>query len=491
MPFRSITRFITIATLTLGVLFGCSKNTDSSNDVVEEEQALQGLAADDVDTESDDVDDAHATEKDSEEDAEQKAAKEAQEVDASEVAIASKALKQFGTGLYQQLHATDGDKNLAISPWSIQSALVMTAAGAKGNTLAQMLYSLGFVQLADDPAVMQTAFAALSSELLRSAVQAQDPDDDDDDDSDEEDSDDDELILHAANAIWVADQLRSSLRADFEKTLKDIHQAQVHNASFKNDADTARQTINDWIAKHTDDKIQNLLPPGAVDNMTSMVLTNAIAFDADWTQPFEKKNTRKKPFRLLSGDTVDVKLMNQRLERGSYWESDHFAAVALPYEAGDYAMSLVVPHEGQFVAVRDALFENGYERVFIPATERRTEIVEVHLPRFEFRWHNSLRSALKALGMENAFDDRADFSRMFTEESHLISNVIHEVYIEVDEEGTEAAAATGVMVSTTSMPAEPPKVYEVRADRPFLFAIHDIKTNTPVFLGQVMNPVEK
>lgn len=487
MPLRSIL----IATFALSALVGCSKNTDAGADVVEEEQAQQGPATDAIDTATDNADAAPNAENAAKEGTENDTGKEAVDVDASEVAIASKALKQFGTGLYQQLQTTDGENNLAISPWSIQSALIMTAAGAKGNTLAQMLYSLGFVQLADDPAVMQTAFAALSNELLRAAVQAQDPDDDDDDDDDQDDSDDDGLILHAANAIWVADQLRSSLREDFEQTLKDIHHAEVNNAPFQNDADAARQTINRWIATHTDDKIKDLLPPGAVDRMTSMVLTNAIAFDADWTHPFDEKNTRKKPFRLLSGDTVDVQLMNQRLQRGSYWEADHFAAVALPYEAGDYAMSVVVPHEGQFVAVRDALFENGYESVFIPAADRRTEIVNVFLPRFTFRWRSSLTTALKALGMENAFDNRADFSRMFTEESHLISDVIHEVYIEVDEEGTEAAAATGVIVSTTSMPAEPPKVYDVRADRPFLFAIHDIKTNTPVFLGQVVNPVEK
>lgn len=488
MPLRSIL----IVTLALTAIVGCSKNTDSAAGVVEDEQTQQSPVADDVDAIADTLDDADVVQKDGKKDTDDV---EIDEVDAAEVAIASKALKQFGTSLYKELHASEANQNIAISPWSIQSALIMTAAGAKGNTLAQMLYSLGFVQLADDPAVMQTAFAALSHELLRTAVQAPDPGDDDDDgddDGDDHDDDsDDDLILHAANAIWVADQLRSSLRADFEKTLKDIHQAEVNSAPFKEDADEARKTINRWIATHTDEKIENLLPPGSVDDMTSMVLTNAIAFDADWAHPFDKNNTRKKPFRLLDGQSVDVQLMNQQIQRSSYWEDEHFAAVALPYESGDYAMSVVVPHDGQFAGVLDQLFENGYESIFIPAADRRTEIVDVSLPRFEFRWRSSLTSALKTLGMENAFDNRADFSRMFEKDSHLISDVIHEVYIEVDEEGTEAAAATGVIISTTSMPAEPPKVYDVHADRPFLFAIHDIKTNTPVFLGQVTNPVEK
>lgn len=481
MVFRSII----ISALALSVLFGCSKNTDSGPDVVEEEQAKQGPAVDDATTDAPD---------DEEDNAQKETEQESDELDASKVTIASKALTQFGTGLYKQLLVDDENANLAISPWSVQSALIMTAAGAKGNTLAQMLYSLGFVQLADDPAVMQTAFAALSKELLRTAVRATEDDQDEnqeaEDDQDETQEAEDDLILRAANAIWVADQLRDSLRADFESTLKDIHQAEVHNAAFQEDADQARETINRWIAKNTDDKIEDLLPAGSVDNMTSMVLTNAIAFDADWTHPFDKKNTRKEPFRLLDGESVDVQLMNQKIDRGSYWEDDHFAAIALPYEAGDYAMSIVVPHEGQFVAVRDALFENGYESVFVPAADRRTEIVNVFLPRFEFRWRNSVTEALKALGMENAFDDRADFSRMFDEQSHKISDVIHEVYIEVDEEGTEAAAATGIVIATTSMPVEPPKVYDVRADQPFLFAIHDTETNTPVFLGQVMNPLD-
>lgn len=463
-----------ILTIALATLVGCSKKTgEKSADAVDKEQA-QDLVQDAPDEDA--------------------ANEHAQEPDA---AMARDALQRFGTSIFQELSRDKEDENIAISPWSIESALVMTAAGAKSDTLAQMLYTLGFVNLADNPAGMQQSFAALSEGLLERATKATDApsadeaDADDADDAEEQrddDADDAESILHAANAIWVADQLRDNLRDSFESTLKEHHHAEVHDAAFQEDADAARGVINAWIAEHTLDKIQELLPSGSIDDRTRIVLTNAIAFDADWTDAFNKDLTETKPFHTLDGETVDVDLMHREFNKASYWEDENFHAVELPYEDGDYAMSVVVPVEGKWDAVRAQLIDDGFEAVF--STDRAEEKVNVYLPRFKFRWNRSLRDALQELGMENAFDDRADFSALFKEGSHAITDVIHEVYIDVDEEGTEAAAATGAVVGVTSAPMDPPKIYEVRADRPFLFAIHDTETNTPIFMGQVTNPTE-
>lgn len=458
-------RFTLPVLFLLAALVGCSKTNEKRTDVVEEESARANTDTDET-PDSDASADARPEEK------------------APNAQMANAALQQFGTKLYQELNQGNENDNLAISPWSVESALVMVAAGAKGHTLAQMLYTLGFVHIADDPDAMQTSFSALSKQLLESANKAAD----DDEDAADENND---LILHAANAIWVADHLRKELRPAFETGLKEHHAAEVHEAPFKENADDARKAINQWVAKNTDDKITELLPPSSVDAMTSIVLTNAIAFDADWTDAFDKKNTKKAPFHLLNGKSVEADLMYREFNRASYWETEDFHAVALPYESGNYAMSIVVPNEGQFDKVRAYLFDNGFESVFVAKDQRAHETVKVYLPRFQFRWKSSLNYALKQLGMENAFDDRADFSKMFKESSHRISDVVHEVYIDVDEEGTEAAAATGAVISVTSVRVDEPKIYEVRADRPFLFAIHEVATNAPIFMGHVTNPKAK
>lgn len=476
-------RSLLIATLAVATLVGCSKKTgEKDTDTVTEDQA-QDLAADDTQ----DALDAAAEDADNAPDAE----------------MASAALQRFGTSIFQELSRDQEDENLAISPWSIESALVMTAAGAKGDTLAQMLYALGFVHLADNPDGMQQSFAELSEQLLERATKASPDADEDSTEEDAENADDSEesaeddaaeedvdvaSILHAANAIWVDHNLRDELQKDFQTTLEKHHKAEVHDATFQEDAEAARTTINDWIAKNTRQKIEELLPSGSVDDATRIVLTNAIAFDADWTDAFDKDLTETKPFHTLDGETVDVDLMHRKFNKAAYWEGDNFHAVELPYEDGNFAMSIVVPTEGKWSDVRNQLIEEGFEDVF--STDRAQEKVDVYLPRFQFRWNRSLSDALQALGMENAFDGRADFSALFSEGSHAITEVIHEVYIDVDEEGTEAAAATGAVVGVTSAPMDPPKVYEVRADRPFLFAIHDTESNTPIFLGQVTDPTQ-
>jgi len=393
-------------------------------------------------------------------------------------AAAAKAVRTFGAELYRSLQSQSGkEANLALSPWSVENALIMTAAGAKGDTLAQMLSTLGFGIYADSPESMQTSFADLSKSMLENAREYE-----------EDGSRDDDTILQAANAIWVANELKPKLRPEFQGILRDVHQAEINTAPFRSDAEGARETINKWVADHTDDKIEDLLPGGFIRPSTSMVLTNAVAFDADWMHAFDEKLTKEEDFHRLDGTTSRVRMMNQRINSASYWTGDNFIGVALPYEGGDYAMSIVVPEAGHFAQVRDVLFQDGWETVFPSRNNWSEGQAQVALPKFKFRWSGQLAEVLKGMGMEHAFDGRANFTGMFSEGNEVISQVIHEVYIDVDEDGTEAAAATGVGMMRTSMPMEPPMIQTIRADRPFLFIIQDTASGTPVFMGQVVDP---
>lgn len=397
----------------------------------------------------------------------------------TEPATAATAVQTFGVQLYHDLQKRSAsEQNLAISPWSVESALMMTAAGAKGDTLAQLMSGLGFITFADSPASMHTSFAALNRQLIEHALEDGESGDDDDD-----------YIFSVANAVWVAEHLRQDLRPEYQATLRDIHGAEITSAPFRENPEGARETINEWVEEKTDDKIEDLIGEGIITRDTSLVLTNAIAFDADWHVPFKEEQTRDVPFHPLAGDPHDVDMMHQNLERARYWEGQGFVGVELLYEDERYAMSVVVPQEGQFSQVRDQLFaDDGYSRIFPATADRSFERVNVALPKFKFSWSGTLADTLKAMGIEHAFDNRADFSRMFIDGDERISEVIHEVYIEVDEEGTEAAAATAVVMTRTSavIHQDPPK--EVRADRPFLFVIHDTATSTPVFMGQVIVP---
>lgn len=392
---------------------------------------------------------------------------------------AAAAVRQFGASLYQQLQGDAArEGNLAISPWSIESAMLMTSVGAHGNTLSELLHGLGFGSFDEDAASAHKSFGALTSALLESARE-----------TDYDGEKDDDRIFNAANSIWVAEQLRSDLRPEFQSTLRDIYLAEVHNAPFQTDTEAARKRINHWVEEKTDDKIEDLISEGILSPDTSMVLTNAVSFDADWQYQFEESNTRDDQFFRLDDSTSTVRMMHQTLENTRYWEGEHFVGVELPYEDGAYAMSVLVPTAGNFTNVRDSLFaDGGFDALFPATADRQNERVEVALPKFKFRWSNSLAEALKGIGIQDAFTRNADFSGMFVQGRELISDVIHEVYIDVDEDGTEAAAATAVVMMRATAVAPQARPKQVRADRPFLFVIHDTDTRTPVFMGQVTDP---
>jgi serpin B len=370
----------------------------------------------------------------------------------------------FALDLYAELRAA-GSGNLLFSPYSISQALAMTWAGADGETAAQMVATLGFP--ADQPAV-NAAFAALNADLIARGSGGEG-----------------EGALRVANALWGEQTypFSEAYSAEIERS----YGAGLQETDFAGAPEAAREEINAWVAEQTEDRIQDIVPPGVITELTRLVLANAIYFYGPWRDTFEPSDTEDDTFNLLDGGTVTVPFMSQQ-ETFPYAAGDGWQAIELPYEQEGFAMTILLPDEGTYDA-----FEEGLDAATLDAALGQLDWTDVvlHLPKFEFTFGESLADALKAMGMTDAFDpDLADFSGMVDgtpPEQLSIGNVLHKAFISVDEEGTEAAAATAVIVGATSA-APPEDPLEVWVDRPFLFAIRDTVTGTLLFLGRVLDP---
>ncbi len=370
----------------------------------------------------------------------------------------------FALDLYAALRA-NAPGNLLFSPYSISQALAMTFAGAAGETAAQMTRTLGFTLPAT---ALNEAFAALNADLTVRGADG-----------------DGEGALRIANALWGEQGYPFSEAWSAE--LERAYGAGLRETDFAGAPDAAREEINDWVAEQTEDRIQDIVPQGAITEMTRLVLANAIYFYGPWRDTFEPSDTADDVFHLLDGGTVTVPFMFQQ-QSFPYAAGDGWQAIELPYEQEGFAMTILLPDEGTFEAYDDGLDAASLNDAI---GQLAWADVELYLPKFRFDYAESLADALKALGLTDAFDaDRADFSGMVEgtpPEPLAISDVLHKAFIGIDEEGTEAAAATAVIVGATSA-APPPEPLEVRVDRPFLFAIRDTVTGTLLFLGRVLDP---
>ena len=257
--------------------------------------------------------------------------------------------------------------------------------------------------------------------------------------------------------------------------------AGVRVVDYQANAEGARRAINRWVAERTNDKIPELIPTGVLDSATRLVLTNAIYLHAAWAEPFDTKATTDAPFTRLDRSAVTARLMRQTGTFG-YAAGDGWQAVEVPYAGFELVMDVVIPDAGRFAAV-EAQLTAGIGQFVTPMSSAS---LLLGLPRFTFRTQAQLVDALKAMGIETLFDpDRADLSAISTAEKLYVSDVLHEAYIAVTESGTEAAAATAVVMKATAAPATP---REVLADRPFLFAIRDRDTGAVLMLGRVLDP---
>jgi serpin B len=365
---------------------------------------------------------------------------------------------RFALDLYARLRTGPSD-NLFFSPGSLSTALAMTYAGAKGQTAEQMA---------------QVLHARLPQEKLHRAFG--------------------DLPrywgvggkgrgyrLSVANRLWG--QQGSHFQRGFLDLTREHYGAELALVDFARQPDQARQWINAWIEEQTQDKIQDLIPPGVLGPMTRLVLTNAIYFKGDWTEPFRKEMTQVSPFHISTSQKTEVPLMYQQ-DDFRYWEGGGLKVLELPYSEGDLAMLVLLPDETDGLPALEAKLTADNLSRWQSGLRKRE--VRVLLPRFKLDSQFQLAEVLKAMGMTRAFTPgEADLTGMSSEQELFLSAVIHKAFVDVNEEGTEAAAATGVEVKTVAA-IEGPAVF--RADHPFVFLIRDNRTGSILFLGRLVNP---
>jgi serpin B len=384
------------------------------------------------------------------------------DVSTSEQALLVKGNSAFAFELYEALKGKEG--NLFYSPYSISLALAMTYAGARGETAQQMADTLHFMLEQDK---LHPAFNWLDTELASRGEGAQG-------------KDGEGFRLNIVNAIWG--QKDYEFLPTFLDVLAENYGAGLRLLDFITESENSRVTINDWVSDQTEGRIKNLIPPGAIDALTRLVLTNAIYFNAAWEHPFNEKMTADGSFYLLDGGQVTVPMMKQT-ESFGYTEGEGYQAVELPYDGNELSMVILLPEAGQFEA-----FEEGLQSQQVSDIMSGLQSTEVALtvPKFEFDSDFSLKDTLAEMGMPIAFSGGADFSGMTGNPELAISDVLHKAFVSVDEAGTEAAAATAVIMRLTAVPGE--SSVNVTIDHPFIFLIRDIETGAILFVGRVLNP---
>jgi serpin B len=381
--------------------------------------------------------------------------------DAGDAASAGAAIAAFGLDLYR-LVAADAS-NVVVSPASIAIAVAMARAGARGETAAEIddvLRALGSAEHAAWISALDQALASRTGTFEDAMGEPM------------------EVTLRIANAPFG--QRGFPLEPAYLEALGARFGAGLRLVDYAGDPEAARALINAWVDDRTERRIPELLSPGDVDALTRLVLVNAIYLKAAWQQPFPETSTRPAPFTRPDGSTIDVPTMATSAEY-AYAAGDGWRAVELPYVGGQLAMTILVPDDlAAFVDDLDAAAFAAITDALAPA------MVDLSMPKFGIETKADLVRTLAALGMPTAFDpERADFSGMTAAERLYVSAVVHQANIDVDEKGTEAAAATAVVMRATSQPAER---VTLRVDRPFLFAIRDVPTGTILFLGQVADP---
>lgn len=370
----------------------------------------------------------------------------------------------FAFDLYQSIRSTSG--NLFYSPYSISLALAMTYAGARNQTDQQMADVLHFTLSQER---LHPAFNALDLELASRGQTASG-------------RDQGPFQLNIANAIWG--QTGFSFRAEFLDVLAVNYGAGLRLLDFFTDPEGSRLIINDWVSEQTEGKIADLIPPGVISALTRLVLVNAVYFNAAWEHPFSEDDTADGPFHRLDGTETTVSMMEQRQDL-RYAAGDGYQAVELPYDGEELSMVIVVPDAGAFDAFEESLDVERFDGIIDDLSLRD---VGLTLPKFTYESAFGLSGTLAQLGMPDAFSQEdADFSGMTDESELYIQDVIHKAFVSVDEAGTEAAAATAVIIGEVTA-QEPFPFVEVTVDRPFIFVIRDIETGTILFVGRVLDP---
>lgn len=367
------------------------------------------------------------------------------------------AINAFTAACYKQVAAGDG--NRILSPFNIATALSMLLAGARGQT-AQEIRSV--LQLRSD-----SAYDATFGSLLDGLNKAGNTEGNE---------------LHAANGLWV--QKGFAIQPAFENTLTSNYHASVTPLDFIDSAEAARSRINNWTEEHTKEKIKNLLPAGSLDASTRLVLTSAIYFYGKWQHPFVDSRTQPAPFTVPAGTAVQANFMNQTFHTG-YAETAAAQILEMRYAGTGIAFDVMLPKSATGLPELEKSLTVENLSGWVASLADRN--VQVSLPKFRAESEFSLSRQLSAMGMPSAFTNEADFSGIEPNRGLKVSDVFHKAFVDVSEQGTEAAAATGIgMRASAIMRPQQPVIF--RADHPFLFLIRDTQTGLVLFIGRLMNP---
>jgi serpin B len=380
--------------------------------------------------------------------------------DQENVAAVVKGNTEFALNLYGKLRAQSG--NLFCSPYSVSTALAMTYAGARGPTAAEMARALDFTL---EPGRLHPTFGALQNRLIKGGGPKHG------------------YQVNVANALWGQEHF--GFLPDFLNLTRRDYGAGLREVNFQADPEAARRVINTWVEQQTHDRIKDLLPQGLLTTDTRLVLTNAIYFKGFWAEQFKKANTKQEPFKLAGGDQVQAPLMH-RTDHFQYLDGGDFQALELPYRGNDLSMVILLPKKVDGLSALEKKLTAANLAAWLGRL--REQEVQVALPRFKVTRAFNLNQVLESLGMRQAFvAGGADFSGVSgTNGKRLfLQAVVHKAFVDVNEEGTEAAAATGVVVKEEAAPAEP-AVF--RADHPFVFLIRDNRSGSVLFLGRLTNP---
>ena len=380
----------------------------------------------------------------------------------SELSELSVDQADFAVDIYKAVRKSD-DGNVFLSPHSISTALAMTYAGARGQTRDEMKKALHF-GLPDDR--LHRGFdyldLALSSRGQNATGQDGKP-----------------FRLAIANSIWT--QQGAAFEAPFLDTLAVNYGAGLHVVDFVAQTEPVRLAINGWVEGKTEDRIKDLIPERALTSDVRFVIVNAVYFNASWESKFEKEGTSDQPFTKLDGSTVQVSMMSGRSLR-PYAAGDGYEAVEMPYDGGDTSMLVIAPTKGTFASFESSMTGGRILDVLAGLSPQQ---VVLSLPKVKLDANYRLGDSLNSLGMKSAFGPDADFTGISSTQGLFITKVLHKTFLAIDENGTEAAAATAVIGGLSSLP---PKAIEMNVDRPYIVAIVDRQTKTLLFFGRIVEP---
>ncbi|MFO7810681.1 MAG: serpin family protein [Candidatus Delongbacteria bacterium] len=368
----------------------------------------------------------------------------------------------FMVKAYKVLTEKEKNNNIFISPFSISSALAMTYAGSAGSTESEMAHALEFSK---NTVAFHKSFGNMTEKINSVSKKGN-------------------LELSIANSLWLAEGYE--FLDEFLRINNTYYNTETTNLDFSESV-TARKRINDWVAEKTKDKIKDLIPKGILDALTKLVLTNAVYFKAEWKDQFKERMTNKDTFFTSEAKSAEIEMMNQK-KRFNYAENDEAQFIEMPYKGNDASMFVLLPKKKS--GLDNIEKKLTWEYIEKLTANMEPEQVDVYFPKYKMSLKYELREILNELGMKKAFNKGADFSKMNGNRDLYISAVIHKTFIEVDETGTEAAAATAVVMRMKSAMPDP-EFKTFKADHPFFYFIKERSTGAVLFAGRVSNPKVK